>query len=175
MIPSNDLNFKESYLLLSFSVFVITSTGLGWLGVTQIHWTLVFNVLFTDFGVSNSFLPVGVPDLASYPPQVRISSSFFEYVIYYSYKISLWNFERLRSAVAELFKIRGDFEGYSPQVWILARFFYFFKYIIYYSYKIILQSFKRLRLAVMELFLIRGDLASYPLQVRILAQSWHEF
>ena len=150
-MPSNDLNFTESYLLPSFSVFVITSTGLGWLGVTQIHWTLVFNVLFTDFGVSNTFLPVGAPDLASYPPQVRIftqSSSFFEYVIYYSYKISLWNFERLRSAVAELFKIRGDLEGYSPQVWILARFFYFFKYMIYYSYKIILQSFGRLHSAV---------------------------
>ena len=51
---------------------------------------------------------------------------FFEYIIYYSYRISLWNFERLRSAVAELFKIRGDLAGYLPQVWILARFFYFF-------------------------------------------------
>ena len=35
-------------------------TDLGWLGVTQQHWTLAFNVVFTDFGVSNSlnFLPL---------------------------------------------------------------------------------------------------------------------
>ena len=37
-------------------VFVIASTGLGWLGVTQLHWTLVFNVSLTDFGISNAFL-----------------------------------------------------------------------------------------------------------------------
>ena len=37
-----------------------TDTNLGWLGVTQQHWTLAFNVVFTDFGVSNSlnFLPL---------------------------------------------------------------------------------------------------------------------
>ena len=31
-----------------------TDTNLGWLGVTQQHWTLAFNVVFTNFGVSNS-------------------------------------------------------------------------------------------------------------------------
>ena len=96
-------------------------------------------------------------------------------MIYYSYGISLRSFERPRSAVAELFIIRGDLAGYQLQVQNFAQSFYLFKYMIYYSYEIILQSFERLRSAVAELFLIRGDLAGYPLQVRILAQSFYFF
>ena len=87
-------------------------------------------------------------------------------MIYYSYKIILQSFGRLRSAVAELFLIRGDLAGYPLQVRILAQSFYFFKHMIYYSYKISLQSFEWPRSAVVELFIIRGDLAGYPLQVQ---------
>ena len=79
-------------------------TGLTWCHPDTLNFGV--HVLFTDFGVSNAFLPVGAPDLASYPLQVRnFAQSFylFKYMIYYSYKIILQSFGRLRPAVAELF------------------------------------------------------------------------